>query len=439
MSRWAGSCLAAILLSVIAAGPAGAKAPSFLSFLLGSGGVLEGVLSPGPLNEKHRDIACLSCHRAFRGVDRQTCMTGDCHPASKMDSARPAVVVVHEQSTGKNCIACHPDHQGRQAALTVSFHRKAQPAAQKDCANCHGAEAEEAHPRIAEKRCALCHVSVADWKKIGVDHQKLADTPCVDCHGFQGAEAHPEIKTEECTACHTSTSDWKQVTVDHGKLGSASCADCHAAEGRKAHPAITERKCTLCHTSTSDWSRVSFSHKAVSGQSCANCHAGKKPGDSLHAGLTNADCGACHGTSAWKPARFSHASLPAATRQQCANCHAGKKPGDSLHAGLTTGCATCHTSTTNWRQVNFNHSQFSGQSCTQCHRAPTSGIHPLARGTACTVCHSTRAWRPTTFQHPRIPEMREHMQLGCRSCHPTSLSQAVSCNHCHGAGGFEDD
>ena len=178
----------------------------------------------------------------------------------------------------------------------------------------------------------------------------------------------------------------------------------------------------------------------MAGQACASCHLGRKPNDRLHASLGSADCAACHRTSGWKPASFSHASLPAATRQQCATCHLGRKPQDSLHANLgNTSCAACHVSTESWRRVSFDHARIGGTACVSCHRPPSTGIHPLARGTSCSVCHTTQRWTPSSFRHPRIPEMREHMQLGCRACHPTTLSQAVPCSQCHGRGGFFEE
>lgn len=356
----------------------------------------EAMLSPGSINEAHADVACSDCHAPFRGATVEGCMSGGCHPKADLQQADPRAVAVHEKAQYANCNACHPEHRGRNAALTVAFHQSAPPAAQRDCVSCHRADGQDAHPEIKEERCAACHVSTRSWERIRVDHAQLSDRD--------------------------------------------NCASCHGQEAKDAHADIKDTNCSKCHKSTETWDEVDFEHKDIAGQPCLDCHAA--PRDSLHAALgpdkVNRFCVDCHEVVRWTPAKFRHDVLDKATVGRCADCH--KTEGRRAHPGITSqDCAACHVSTENWKRINFSHAKVSGQACTNCHRAPRGWLHESARGVGCQECHSTRYWEPSTFRHPRIPEFGEHMEaLDCVDCHPRSLNQAVSCRSCH-RGGFFDD
>lgn len=198
--------------------------------------------------------------------------------------------------------------------------------------------------------------------------------------------------------------------------------------------------CTDCHQP----------FRGVKSDRCAtgDCHPQSKLAQAKPAVVAvhdkNADlsCLACHTDHRGRTASLTtlafHRQASRDTQQDCADCHldAGRR----AHAGIrSTDCAACHTSTARWSEVSFSHSQVTGEPCASCHRAPGGWLHASAGGVSCGACHSTRAWEPSTFRHPRIPEFGEHMEeVGCRDCHPTSLKQARPCEACHRGGRFED-
>ena len=71
---------------------------------------------------------------------------------------------------------------------------------------------------------------------------------------------------------------------------------------------------------TSAWQPVTrVDHGNVLG-SCSSCHDGAKAtGKPAGHVVTLADCSACHGSLAWKPAGFDHSEVT----QPCASCHDG--------------------------------------------------------------------------------------------------------------------
>lgn len=326
--------------------------------MAGSGRLTEALYSPGPLHAKHADAPCATCHQPFKGVTGEGCLGGNCHSRAEIEkkAEKPFVAELHKQPAAGDCAACHPDHLGPAAKLTVAFHRGGAAAAgfaarAEDCTLCHGAEGERAHPEIADRRCAACHPSTRSWKVVRFDHRS----------------------------------------------------------------------------------------PSVAGQPCADCH--RLPQRDLHAGLDRvkaARCDYCHGTGRWRPADFDHALVTEQARQACQNCHLGA--GRRAHAAIrSTRCAACHTSTRDWGVVSFSHGEAAGEACTACHSGPRDWFHRELGGMNCANCHSTKRWEPSTFRHPRIPEMGEHMEeVGCRGCHPSSWQRARSCASCHRGGRYED-
>lgn len=132
------------------------------------------------------------------------------------------------------------------------------------------------------------------------------------------------------------------------------------------------------------------------------------------------ECAPCHtehggrlGPDATR--RFSHELLPATIAADCAGCHAGQRPADALHAAVSAGCSQCH-STKGWKPATWDH----GRSfrfdrnhparCADCHAPGTS-----FKAYGCTRCH----------EHALERMQREHREEGitdlekCRRCHPS--------------------
>jgi hypothetical protein len=109
-------------------------------------------------------------------------------------------------------------------------------------------------------------------------------------------------------------------------------------------------------------------------------------------------CDACHRTTAWTPANFTHAGVAPNT---CATCHtgAGAKGKPANHFVTTKSCDSCHR-TTGWTPVT-----------TYTHTAPTYVRH--SGGVRCTSCHTTNneviVWKYAGFR----PD--------CAGCHAGSF------------------
>jgi hypothetical protein len=231
---WFPRLLAGLVLAVVAAG-------SLLLLQLGGAwlGPLREPLMPGSLADKHSTIAsCEACHVATKGVSNFRCqrchdesgpgrMTQTAHVGRHVptNDARPV-----ESTEGLDCVTCHVEHRGRQAALSV--------VSDEECAECHGAArqtAEGPRPRIsgfdghpefavilAGRKAAAAGSRIEQVTGVYFSHvvhlkdlrKKLASgTPevrlCQECHkleGSAGTTGHRELAAigfdADCVSCH---------------------------------------------------------------------------------------------------------------------------------------------------------------------------------------------------------------------------------------------
>jgi hypothetical protein len=92
------------------------------------------------------------------------------------------------------------------------------------------------------------------------------------------------------------------------------------------------------------------------------------------------ECAACHSGGRY-----------AGTPTACAACHAGDAP--ALHyPGV---CTLCHT-TTAWKPATFDHKAFDTSDCAACHARNKPAGHWNGQ---CSACHTTSAWKPANFDH----------------------------------------
>ena len=111
---------------------------------------------------------------------------------------------------------------------------------------------------------------------------------------------------------------------------------------------------------------------------CATCHlpeyvATRSP---MHVGHKPTMCHVCHGTTDWHPSRLEHpfwALTGAHETTECFGCHAGTPP---VFRGTSKGCIGCH-------RADFDRATFPADH-------PT---FPLR----CEECHTTTAWKPSTW------------------------------------------
>ena len=135
--------------------------------------------------------------------------------------------------------------------------------------------------------------------------------------------------------------------------------------------------------------------------------------------------------------RFSHELLPAAIGAGCAACHAVQRPADALHAAASSSCSQCH-STKGWKPATWDHDRsfrFDRKHparCADCHQPGTS-----LKEYTCTGCH----------EHALDLMQREHREEGvtnlekCRRCHPSGNEEDTikEGGRNEGSGREEDD
>lgn len=208
-------------------------------------------------------------------------------------------------------------------------------------------------------------------------HERLAGD-CFSCHtAFRGTPA------AKCLACHPLATIGLELTT--------GVPITRADRKPPFHQALLDPACVACHSDHVGAGRLGatavFTHELLRQDvlaTCGECHGDRTPQDDLHRAAP-VTCGSCHGFTAWKPATFDHALLPAGQRI-CVTCHAGARPSDRLH-----------------RQA----------------------------GDDCVACHGTQAWKPATFAHEKYFRFdRHHPADECQSCHPDTLDR-YTCYGCH--------
>ncbi len=205
----------------------------------------------------------------------------------------------------------------------------------------------------------------------------------------------------------------------------ADCFACHAPlQGAAAS------RCIACHTP------ARIGRFTVAGQP-------RRAGRAVfHGQLTTPDCLACHSDHAGpaltghSPASFSHQLLPPAVRGDCAGCHRPPARGrlGALHKAVAgTACSTCH-STRAWEPARFRHAALApalASQCSRCHTAPGNALHRGIGTLSCSQCHGVAAWEPARFAHDRLFRLDGAHAVPCATCHTGPGLSAYSCYGCH--------
>ncbi len=449
------------------------------------------------LKFKGTSSQCVDCHKdVHRGELSATC--DRCHsPASWLvpDMAqrhnRTKFPLLGAHMTAP-CEACHVNqqkneyvglttdcygcHRADYDATTAPPHRSS--GFSTDCVQCHAATAVSWGGGFNHAQTSFpltgAHVAVPCSQCHQGGRFQGTSMQCVSCHQADANNAMnpkhvPPSFSTECNSCHSTTA-WKPSNFDHSKTQFPLTG---------AHPAVP---CSQCHKNGVYLGTPT---------QCSSCHLQQynavlspkhtQPSFSL-------DCTVCHTTAAWNPSTFAHnktkfpltgdhMQVPCAschqngvyagTPTQCSSCHQGDfnnavNP-NHVAAGFPTDCTLCH-STTAWRPSSFDHSktQFpltgahAAVLCTQCHQnnryqgTPTQCVschqtdynnvvspkHVLPTfSTDCTGCHTTSAWKPSSFNHgtTRFPLTGAHVTTACSSCHINGVyaGMAMTCVSCH--------
>jgi hypothetical protein len=391
----------------------------------------EKLLMPGKLHDAHAELEseCESCHTPFEKAD-QSKLCIDCHEAIASDLL--GLRGFHGKSQAHQCMNCHSEHLGREAAIT-SF----------DPANFdHELSDFPLQGKHSTTACKECHATGERYRE--------ATRVCNDCH--QEDNPHNQTEITACKNCHNSK-QWQSIAFDHhdtdfhlkGKHKNLSCHSCHLSlqnfEQSKlcnschalddAHKGTHGKHCRDCHNEN-DWQQSLFNHKQETGfpllgrhskLECNNCHNGnalsETPGDQCidchagddpHLGRFSEQCNDCHDNRQWKIADFSHALH---SRFELKGAHKQLR------------CEQCHTTT---------HDSKPGQQCADCHS--DSDPHRGSEGLQCDRCHRQNSWHSrVAFDHDitPFPLIGLHAGLPCESCHLSAEFSKTesSCQSCH--------
>lgn len=437
-----------------------------------------------PLTGLHAGVACGRCHTP--GSDHQPRYTGltfrncdDCH-------ADP-----HRRSFAERCHNCHRTsgwRTVRRAEMDRGFDHS-----------------RTKYPLLGKHllvECDRCH-ALGDFKK------PLSFRKCSDCHhpDPHGGQFGQSVGGSECSNCHT-LNGFKPSTFGpkahattayplEGKHAALQCRQCHIPKGKATVYRMKFQYCTDCHA---DAHAAQFALAPYFNR-CEHCHNLQRftPSTFSLARHNNSPfpltgnhfavpCDSCH-----KESVRLNGKLTAQYEWQhltCTNCHA-----DPHHAlfndvtrrvedlGITSGCGVCH-STRTWTDLSgFDHFEtafpLNGAhelvKCNACHKSVNSSslmnvdfrvarkeceachadVHAQQFAkhgiTACSLCHDSKAWRPSLFNHNKQSSFvldGAHRKVPCQGCHKLTRIMGTKsvlfykptpreCVACHGHRGLK--
>jgi hypothetical protein len=224
-----------------------------------------------PLEGRHREIACRSCH----GADRPGL------PAlPRTITAGKAGFVF--QVTEIECRACHVDpHQGR-------FSKAGQALA---CTSCHDTRAF---------RPSTVDVAAHRSYRFPLEGAHRA-TPCLACHA--------DLKTRP--AGRTSLVSARVTPASMGFSASSTCSECHnTPHGKQFAGRADGGKCDVCHGVDVFAPATRFDHDRDAGFALKGAHQG-------------VPCNRCHPSDTGSPRPGGLIYRPVSGK--CENCHTGKE------------------------------------------------------------------------------------------------------------------
>jgi hypothetical protein len=392
---------------------------------------------PGAVAQAHADIEgeCEKCHVSFdKTAQPRVCL--ECHDKIARDFREH--VGMHGRQSEAQCRACHTEHKGRSASITLvdlgAFNHDASdfPLIGKhlraDCTSCH---AVGTRYRDAKSDCIACHVR-------DDVHSGRLGTNCAQCHGsvswevkefdhsltqFALSGRHSRV---ECNACHTGSHRIQQLSTE--------CVSCHRKDDK--HRGSLGNDCQQCHLD-SGWRDFRFDHQATgftlvgkhARTECKSCHAdtisfkgaattciGCHRKDDKHANTLGSACESCHQPGGWKPSiGFDHRK----TRFSLTGKH------------QETKCISCHADARHFRDTSLQ--------CISCHRKDDT--HKGRNGSSCQDCHGSSNWKENHFDHntqTRFPLRGAHQTTTCDACHKSGTQNAEAPETCEGCHGKDD-
>lgn len=269
-------------------------------------------LTDYPLEGKHTEVDCKSCHKERFSVPIDFSRCSNCHTDYHEGEFA-------ENGISPDCVECHSLNKGFEYTLyTISDHQES------------AFPLEGAH--IATP-CFACHVSEEDqrWSFANMG------ASCVDCHddfheGYISASYYPK---DDCTVCHSSEA-WSSVAFNHSKTK-------WPLEGKHAEVA-----CSACHFEFDEGGTLISQNFTNLDTACTSCHENIHGDQFAINGVT--ECTRCHVLDSWFPRKFNHndTRFPLEGKHaevSCEACHlvesqTGVK--ETIYQLNKLECADCH-------------------------------------------------------------------------------------------------
>ncbi|MDE2441242.1 MAG: hypothetical protein KGP14_09475, partial [Betaproteobacteria bacterium] len=413
----------------------------------------------------HGTVAWKPTTYAHNGVTMGGHTCGTCHNGTNA-LGKPGS---HLPTAGNACDDCHTNYVA--FAPARMNHATGSVAVAGNCSTCHSgtylainAQVKPTTHVATTAQCDTCHTSTTTWATATFVHAANAVGTCSTCHNGTTALGKPTTHiptTAQCDTCHKNYTAFRPAAMSHtgtaGPVATGNCSTCHgggyvavnALAKPTTHIPVTGQ-CDTCHKNTTAWAPATMNHTGLT--SCSTCHSGAyvaqnaqiKPATHIP---TTAQCSTCHNsTTTWATGTFNHTGVVAGS---CATCHNGTnalgKP--TTHIPTTATCDTCHKNTTAFAPASMAHNGTTtpAGSCANCHNGAYSAVNAQSKPVthipttqSCEICHSTTAWKPTTFAHTGITS-------GCSTCHNGTAAAGKpalhipppggqDCNVCHRTG-----
>lgn len=261
-----------------------------------------------PLENKHKTVACKSCHKTNMTDPVKHAKCTDCHADYHYGQFTTANAI-------SNCSDCHSTKGFAGSSYTIERH------------NLSRFPLNGAHLATP---CIFCHKKQEKWsfREIGLK--------CVDCHenvhfGLIEQKYYPG---NSCESCHNNES-WNKISFDHQKTA-------FALEGPHAN-----QTCKACHF-RKDSSGKEVQKFADMSSACTSCHTDNHYGQFENNGVTR--CLRCHASNTWKIVKFDHNKTAFKLDGQhekvaCAKCHKAITRNQKTFVLYKTNklkCENCH-------------------------------------------------------------------------------------------------
>lgn len=366
-------------------------------------------LAEYPLEGKHREVRCESCHRPELIADTAVHRVLAEHPTKKT-----------YLGLDRNCVSCHFDeHRGQFS---------------ESCDRCHDLTAfrpaplfdhdQTIYPLVGAHRetaCDRCHARQVDNSRAAVlgptasdyaVYKRLSFDDCRDCHD----DPHLGRLGERCLECHldgtwkVAAENGRESRIDHDRTR-------YPLRGR--HIGVA---CQRCHPRNSRGLLVS---QDLPFSRCDDCHRDAHPDQ--FSSSRDQDCASCHEVTGFTPATFGaeeHARSPyplegAHLAVPCSRCHADQ-PGAEAERQTFRSIPDQPPHARRLATQQFSFGEYPLASCETCHGDPHAGQF-LKGGTApaCADCHSLGSFSELAFDHASVyPLTGKHAHARCSGCHP---------------------